>query len=114
MLQHLYWSHSPPTLLSLTDTNYVGSTQPQATLKSSKLVPKHDLSWYSNMRDVGKTQRCATSVALTDMSYVDLIYIGSSPTRHVSVAFTHELCQEHSNHSYISNIHYVSYELHQW
>jgi len=56
---------------TLTDMNYVNSTQTQATLmilKSRKLVSKHELSWHSNMTDIDNTQTGATSVSLTDMN----------------------------------------------
>ena len=43
------------------------------TSKSDELVPKHELNWHANMRDIGNTQTWAVSVALTDMSYIDSI-----------------------------------------
>jgi len=45
------------TSVSLKDMSDVDSTQPHLIkLRSGKLVPKHKLSWHSNMRDISNTQ----------------------------------------------------------
>ena len=68
-----YHSQTLATLIALI-LLYLCSTQTQTTLiilKSGKLVLKQELSWHSNMRNIGNTQTRATPVSLTDISYVD-------------------------------------------